>query len=276
MNLTDAIESAELRFRQILEEFFISVYDEESLPSHGIDHHRRVWSYSKELLLLFNDSFSTGIYQLTSNLLIASYLHDIGMSAETGVRHGKHSMDICSRFLRNNNLPVDEYQDALTAIENHDRKDYRDDTPANDLLKILSVADDLDAFGFTGIFRYSEIYLTRGTDPREIGKMINENAGKRFDNFLATYGFSDSLVQKHRKRYEILLNFFNEYNKQALSYQFGGNSPNGYCGVIELLTDVINKKIKLKDICREPEIFSNDPVINWFFKGLLVELLVEN
>ena len=37
------------------------------------------------------------------------------------------------------------------------------------LLTILSVADDLDAFGFIGIYRYSEIYLTRGIDPEKIG-----------------------------------------------------------------------------------------------------------
>ena len=50
MNLTVSIESAELKFRQILEDFFVSVYDEKDLFSHGIDHHRRVWSYAKELL----------------------------------------------------------------------------------------------------------------------------------------------------------------------------------------------------------------------------------
>ena len=32
---------------------------------------------------------------------------------------------------------------------------------------ILSVADDLDAFGFTGIYRYLEIYLTRGINPED-------------------------------------------------------------------------------------------------------------
>jgi hypothetical protein len=41
MNLNGIIESAELQFKQILEEFFIAVYDEKSLSSHGIDHHRR-------------------------------------------------------------------------------------------------------------------------------------------------------------------------------------------------------------------------------------------
>ena len=49
MELSGIIESAEKQYKQILEEFFISVYDESLLPSHGIDHHRRVWKYSKEL-----------------------------------------------------------------------------------------------------------------------------------------------------------------------------------------------------------------------------------
>jgi hypothetical protein len=30
------------------------------------------------------------------------------------------------------------------------------------MLTILSVADDLDAFGYIGIYRYIEIYLERG------------------------------------------------------------------------------------------------------------------
>ena len=43
----------------------------------------------------------------------------------------------------------------------------------NDLLTVLSVADDLDAFGFTGIYRYSEIYLTRGINPDSDWKSYN-------------------------------------------------------------------------------------------------------
>jgi len=50
MNLSRPIESAELKYKQILEDFFISIYDDNSLTSHGIDHHRRVWNYSKGLL----------------------------------------------------------------------------------------------------------------------------------------------------------------------------------------------------------------------------------
>ena len=88
MNLTAFIESAELRFKQVLEDFFVSVYDEKNLYSHGIDHHRRVWHYAKELL-------TTRLLQSKlrpacdpSKLIIACYLHDIGMSLEHGPRHG--------------------------------------------------------------------------------------------------------------------------------------------------------------------------------------------
>jgi HD superfamily phosphodiesterase len=55
MNLTGTIESAERKFKQILEEFFIGAYDDRYLSSHGIDHHRRVWNYAKELLPLLAD-----------------------------------------------------------------------------------------------------------------------------------------------------------------------------------------------------------------------------
>ena len=272
MNLTCLIESAEHQFKQILEEFFIAVYDEKSLSSHGIDHHRRVWSYSKELLTLLSSQNPAFISVLPSKLIIASYLHDIGMSVETGIRHGKHSRDHCIQFLTKNQLPENDFKDVLTAIENHDIKDYPGNNNKNDLLTILSVADDLDAFGFTGIFRYSEIYLTRGINPEEIGHLIRDNAGKRFNNFVKTFGFIDGLVQKHRKRYDILDNFFNEYNNQVTSYQFGDQNPSGYCGVVEMLLYLIRNKKTLKEFCMELEKYSQNPVILWFFNELASEL----
>jgi hypothetical protein len=276
MNLTVTTESAELQFKQILEEFFISNYDEKSLPSHGIDHHRRVWKYAKELLTLLAGKNTAHPSPHPSKLIIASYLHDIGMSVETGIRHGKHSRDLCIRFLEQNHLPADEYHDVLSAVENHDRKEYTGNTCVNDLLTILSVSDDLDAFGFTGIFRYSEIYLTRGINLLEIGRVIKVNAGMRFDNFNKIFGFADLLVMKHKKRYDILDSFFSNYDKQAGSYQFGVKNPWGYCGVMEMFTDIVHKKTALEDICRQPGKFSNDPVIGWFFNELASELLTEH
>jgi HD superfamily phosphodiesterase len=272
MNLTESIEFAELRFMQILEEFFIGIYDETFLPSHGIDHHRRVWNYSKELITLLPNQNINFVSDLPGKLIIASFLHDIGMSVETGVRHGIHSRDLCIRFLNQHNLSVNEYSDVLETIENHDRKDYTGDSHVSNLLNILSVADDLDAFGFIGIFRYSEIYLKREIDTGEIGTLIKENAGNRFNNYVKTFGSNNELVQKHKKRYLILDDFFNKYNSQVTLYHFGSSLPSGYCGVIEVLLEMIQKEILLRDLRVERLKYLHDPVICWFFEGLENEL----
>jgi HD superfamily phosphodiesterase len=272
MKITGTIESAEKQYKQILEDFFISVYNEKSLSSHGIDHHRRVWNYSKELLELIPLKNIAKTSQLASELIIASYLHDIGMSVDPGVKHGGHSRDLCVQFLIKNNLPQNDWQVVLEAIENHDNKDYTSNTSMNELLKILSVADDLDAFGYTGIFRYSEIYLTRGIDPKKIGYMIRENAEKRFGNFVKAFGSDSAIVQKHKERYNILYDFFSKYNEQLPNYHFGESNPSGFCGVIEIILFMMKNKLQLEDLFMEPYKFSSDLVILWYFAELETDL----
>jgi HD domain len=275
MNLPGLIESAENRFKQILEEFFISVYDEKFLSSHGIDHHRRVWTYSKELLQLIPYKSTAQISRLPSELIIACYLHDIGMSVDSGTKHGKHSRNLCLQFLAKNNLPENDFPDVLAAIEYHDNKDYNNNIPPNNLLTILSVSDDLDAFGYTGIFRYVEIYLIRGINPEKFGPLIRENAERRFSNFIKTFGSIEEIVQKYKKRYMILDNFFNKYEKQVPSYHFGTIHPSRYCGVVEMILFRMNNKLPLKTFFAEPEKYSTDPVIRWFFAELVSELPIE-
>jgi hypothetical protein len=272
MNLTVSIESAELEFKQILEDFFVSVYDEKSLSSHGIDHHRRVWFYARELL--FTRFLHTKLRPACSpsKLIIACYLHDIGMAIETGPRHGKHSREFCIKFLEKNNLRENDYQDVLDTIGNHDIKDYVSSEGRNDLLTVLSVADDLDAFGFAGIYRYSEIYLTRGITPIQIGHLIIENAERRFKNFENIFNAEYFYVQLHRKRFKILHNFFIQYNKQSETYNFLTNEPEGYCGVIQLFMLMIRNKMAINDLFTEAEIYQNDIIISPFFKALKSEL----
>ena len=276
MNLTRLIESAEDKYKQILEEYFMSVFDEKSLTSHGIDHHRRVWGYSKELLPLIPYKNTDQISQLPSKLIIACYLHDIGMSVDSGTRHGIHSRNFCLQFLAKNNLPENDFPEVLEAIEYHDNKDYSDNIPSGDLLTILSVSDDLDAFGYTGIFRYAEIYLTRGINPGNFGHLIRENSKKRFDNFVKIFEYDSEIVQKHIKRYYTLDNFFERYNEQLPSYQFGTKDPSGYCGVIEIIQFMMKNNLQLKVFFKEPKKYSQDPVIIWFFDELASELLVEH
>jgi HD superfamily phosphodiesterase len=276
MNLHGKIESAELRYKQILEEFFISVYDEKSLPSHGINHHRRVWNYSKQLITSLEEHQYNINPLLPEDLIIASYMHDIGMSVDPGIKHGHHSKDICKQFLRKNNLGESRFESLLSAIENHDNKEYKNAAGELGLLTILSVADDLDAFGFTGIYRYSETYLTRGINPREIGSHIIKNASQRFDNFIKTFGSINTIFLKQKERYDILYEFFRNYNILAETYNFGSLHPSGCCGVIEILLKMISDKKTIKEIFLVVENTSDDKVIKWFFSCLKSELLLEH
>jgi HD superfamily phosphodiesterase len=272
MNLTETIESAEKQFKQILEDFFISVYNEKSLSSHGIDHHRRVWNYAKDLIRLIPSKNKNQIIRLPSEAIIACYLHDIGMAVDQGPKHGKQSRDLCKTFFAENKIPENNWLDVLEAIENHDNKDYISNSTRNELLKVLSVADDLDAFGLTGVFRYSEIYLAREIGYDKIGYMIRENARKRYVNFIKAFGSFDELVVKHWERYYLLDMFYVKYNEQLPLYQFGTEHPSGFCGVVEVILFLMKNNLQLKDFFFDPEKFSSDKVIRWFFVELEKEL----
>jgi HD superfamily phosphodiesterase len=272
MNIKRSVESAEHQFKQILEDFFISIYDEKNLPSHGIDHHRRVWNFAREILLNRFDQESEIFEHFIPKLIIACFLHDIGMSVDKGIRHGKYSRNFCIEFLKRNNLQAMDYEDLLETIEMHDRKEYSSAKKPNELFTILSAADDLDAFGFSGIFRYSEIYLIRGIKTDILGSMIIENASKRFEYFEKNFGYDYQLVQKHRDRYDILIRFFSGYNKQVPSYQFDCQKPVGYCGVVGIFIQMIKNQKVINEFFREQEKYAEDQVIQWYFNGLKSEI----
>ena len=206
--MSQFIDASEKALIQSLETFFKKVYSEDQLISHGLDHHRRVWEYAKELLHYIENKENIINQDFVKKLLIACYLHDIGMSLDTGKRHGRYSREICREFLRENNLNESDYHDLLQAIENHDNKDYCDNITIDSLLTILSVADDLDAFGETGISRYLEIYNERGIQAHLIATAILENARKRFENFEKKFAEYPSLVSKYKIKYLILYDFF--------------------------------------------------------------------
>jgi len=270
-NTPEIINSIEKSLKQQIETFFLSVYPVSHLVSHGLEHHRRVWEYAKELIS------NSGISQDESDplffrkIMIACYFHDIGMSADPGVRHGAISREQCTIYLRSNGISPIEHKDTLEAIEHHDNKEYTSLPSDNKILTILSVADDLDAFGFIGIFRYIEVYLERNVPAEEIGYLIMENASRRFDNFVNIFGSSSEYVQMQRIRFEVLVNFFKEYNHQLSGYRFGTAHPSGYCGVMDIFISVHNnsENIDLSNIFSK---YSKDSVITWFYKGLSSEL----
>jgi HD superfamily phosphodiesterase len=214
MNLAVLISSSEKKLAKLLEEFFKSNYDERKLPSHGIDHHRRVWNYAQEILQTLHLDEIDDPRIFVDKLLIACYLHDSGMAVESGEKHGFESRKLCEMFLSRNNLKKVDYEDVLNAIENHDNKEYQIAETEDKLLLILSVADDLDAFGYIGIYRYIEIYLARGILPDKIGQMVRDNAQKRFNNFRLNFSGFPELLRKHEARYLVLDKFFEGLNKE--------------------------------------------------------------
>jgi hypothetical protein len=269
MLISEKIGTSERKYRILLEFFFKEIFDSSFLPSHGIDHHRRVWNYAKEILQHYNN-FSFDLDQsLTDNLIVACYLHDTGMLVDTGLSHGLEGRKICERFLSENKLPLFEFSEAVLAIEHHDNKEYTTINKPENLLSILSAADDLDAFGFIGIYRYIEIYLTRNKPMAEFGNLIINNCEKRFHHFTRTYGFVPYLRDKHSRRFEIIYSFFLSYNQQVISYIFDNQNISGYCGVAEIIAQIQNEKRPGFN----PVLLNHpDPGIQWFFVELTNEL----
>lgn len=260
MDLT-SIESAENQFIQVLEGFFVSVYDEKLLPSHGLNHHRRVWQTAKELIQILAAKNRLPDSFVIPGLLIASYLHDIGMAIDHGPRHGRQSFELCKRFLKENSLDEKEFPGMLEAVLEHDNKDYSSPT-TNNIQTLLSVADDLDAFGITGIYRYIEIYTLREITHQELGSKIRDNAEKRYKHFQDMFVSEDELIQKHSQRYFILDNFFRSYYEQQ---QSGDRS--GTVKIVEIITAMVNNKTDIIEIISKNK-DNPDPVVSSFFENL--------
>ncbi|MCX6335227.1 MAG: HD domain-containing protein [Bacteroidia bacterium] len=212
MNIEDIINKSEKIYLPTLEAFFTEKWGETKLWSHDLDHHRRVWNYAKELLQYIDITDGPFI----EKLLIACYLHDIGMATDPGEKHGIHSRKLCESFLEEKNISSTDYADLLEAIENHDNKEYTESSVENKLLLLLSVADDLDAFGYTGILRYADIYMQRGVSQGDLGRMVLENSEKRFLNFEKVFSGNPELIENHKKRFSLVQKFYVEYGQSQM------------------------------------------------------------
>jgi hypothetical protein len=192
------------------------------------------------------------------------------MSVNQGPEHGFHSRILAEKFFRLNNIPESFFSDILPVIENHDKKDYNTDNISFTPVSVLAVADDLDAFGFTGIYRYSEIYLARGVPYDSLGDMVLENASKRFDNFISLFGSYPDLVKKHENRFHILKDFFLRYNKEVSPPSSGKATV--HKDIIRSLENILKERTPLPLFCTSRLVDSTDPDNIRFFEGLLGEL----
>ena len=271
MPLAEKIYSSEEKYKSPLEDFFYKVFPSGYLPSHNLDHHKRVWKNAKILLnSLQGEGFAFSQKDI-DNLIIACYLHDSGMAVDRSPSHGSESRKLAEQFLNKMNISPYEFSDALSSIENHDNKDYTFHSRPEELLAILSVSDDLDAFSYIGIYRYLEIYIERDLPLNEIGRIVCDNAVNRFRNFVSTYRMLKDLISDQTKKYEILNFFFEEYDKQAAYYKFDNQSISGYCGIAEIIKEKLTKHEPINQGFLAVTEFK-DPLIQWFFTELKNEI----
>ena len=194
--------------------------------------------------------------------MIACMTHDTGMAIDTGENHGRESRNICLEFLNEKNIPHHLHTDILFAVENHDDKSYTETFPPDSLFTILSVADDMDAFGYTGIYRYIEIYLARNKPENELATLIVSNATGRLKHLMHVYEFLPELCHQQQKRFRILSDFFDTAEEK-------------YPETLSNIFNVIRASLSAKKTALETALSGSDhpdheTVI--FFKNLLTEM----
>jgi hypothetical protein len=155
-------------------------------------------------------------------LIIAVFFHDTGLTRTLDASHGKESREICRSFLdRFSTLSAESRDAILEAVEKHDDKSYAESVPSrmklpDEILTILAVCDDLDAFGAIGVFRYLEIYVRRGIPMESLAVTVIDNLGNRFMNLTKHYGQLASFIQEQEKRCRYTLNFFRALDEQIV------------------------------------------------------------
>ncbi len=138
-------------------------------PSHGFDHVARV------VALSYYIGVKEGLSQRElALLLIASYLHDIGMAVKGKKKnHAMVSAEYAESILKSL-LKEDDLRLILKAIREHSWE--RDAKPSSIISGILQDADRLDAIGAIGIAR---VFVFSGYSNREICCYNDPFAAKR-------------------------------------------------------------------------------------------------
>lgn len=239
--LEEWIARAEERWLPSLEDYLKTVFSSTFLPSHDHLHHLRVWKQSVRLLTVL-DKLATGVdHDLVEGCLVASMFHDVGLVRESGEMHGPVGKDMCEDFFKERKIEKPaRYREILKAIHYHDTKNEevyavfgRGKAPG--ILNILSVADDLEALGIVGIYRYSEIYLQRGVALEQLGLFVQANAFRRRNNLMNCCRYLPVFSHEIHARHALLSDFFNLYNQQLLVVDRPKNCTLGELGVINRL-----------------------------------------
>jgi HD superfamily phosphodiesterase len=214
--LLEKINSSEQKWLKPLYQHSKSLFEKTHLPSHDAEHHLRVWLHCKGLLIELHKAGIKTTIDTVEKSIVACFFHDAGLTIDMGEQHGFLGRKICEDFFKQKpTLKVPDLKEVLEAIEKHDDKSKKEITADSSynmktILRLVSAADDLDALGYIGVFRYIEIYLKRGIADKEIPKKVTLNLRNRFSNFLNTYSGLHKYSDKQKIRYKITFDFFTE------------------------------------------------------------------
>lgn len=250
------------------------------LPSHDDSHHLRVWQHAKIILRTLDRE---GVWfeelltveqpdgeLLAEELILAVFFHDTGLSVTPGERHGLESRRFFDDYLkaeagRFRSIPPESIQRIRFAIEKHDDKSYHalnsgaHAVPGLD--EILSAADDLDAFGNIGIYRYAEIYMHRGMKPEELPAPVSDNARNRFLNLTENSGLSEDFIRMQEPGF---LRVYEFYLQLAADFASAGERSSWEIALIGIIHDAILKKKNLLYPGREIPDTGFSQVREWF------------
>jgi hypothetical protein len=243
------------------------LFSEVFLPSHDHLHHYRVWSNAKDLMIMLQESGCRISPELPLQLILAAFFHDTGLIRNHDEKHGLESRRLCEAFFRSGDHPLPEgFPEILDAIEHHDDKSFRGRSihsePERQVLRLLSTSDDLDAFGYTGIYRYAEIYLCRDINLMELPGMILENLNNRFNNLKSILEPLPHFIYRQEIRYWITREF---YHALAEANAAGAERADWKRELIRIFQDGIRRKENL--LKRErilPEMEHNKEIQQFF------------
>ncbi|MEM0002253.1 MAG: HD domain-containing protein [Desulfurococcaceae archaeon] len=167
---------------------------------HGVYHVERVYKWSIKIIENQNININP------VHLRIATYLHDVGRII--GEPHAYYSALITEILLREAECDNSVIEEITTAIKAHSFSYSRNIKYANELGKILSDADKLDALGLIGFLR---VFLYSERNNRDLEATIRHFHDKILKlHMLMNYEYSRKIAEKLTEKVIVLLNNLKE------------------------------------------------------------------
>jgi hypothetical protein len=269
MSISTKINIVEIKWLEKLSYECQRIFQPCHIPSHDFEHHKRVWTQAKLLLKSIENTGYIFDISFIENLIVVCFFHDTGLTINLGEDHGKASRELCRSFFNGHpNLEPEGFEEILQTIEFHENKNYTANLPASfSLLSVFAVADDADAFGYIGVYRYAEIYLMRNITPEDLAQKVLANLENRFNNIKIQYGNLKLYFSVLEQEYLKTRCFYNE-----LKLSYSTNSQNYTSAIIHIIQkEIIENKKMPHQVWMDQLNYNNLPDTTDFIHKLLTE-----